>query len=114
VVAARRDLRWIAEEFDRRAPTYDDSTMQQWQAEHAAQPLNPQAGQRVLDIATGTGLAIRSVPGRTASGIYFVGLDLSEQMLRIALQHTNSDCQTFLRADAHRLPFQPAVFDAIL
>jgi ubiquinone/menaquinone biosynthesis C-methylase UbiE len=35
-------------------------------------------------------------------------------MLRIALQHTNSDCQTFLRADAHRLPFQPGVFDAIL
>jgi SAM-dependent methyltransferase len=114
MAAARRDLRWIAKEFDRRAPTYDDSTMHQWQAEHAAQLLNPQPGQRILDIATGTGLAVRAAASRTGAGTYFVGLDVSEQMLRIALQHANSDRQTFLCADAHHLPFKPTVFDAIL
>ena len=114
MAATRRDLRWIAEEFDRRAPTYDDSRMHQWQAKHAAQLLDPQPGQRVLDIATGTGLAVRAAATRTGAGTSFVGFDVSEQMLRTALQHTSSDRQAFLRADAHRLPFHPAVFDAIL
>jgi ubiquinone/menaquinone biosynthesis C-methylase UbiE len=114
VAATRRDLRWIAEEFDRRAPTYDGSRMHRWQAGHAAQLLDPQPGQRVLDIATGTGLAIRAATGRTEALTYFVGVDVSEQMLRVALQHTNSEHQTFLRADAHHLPFKEAVFDAIL
>jgi hypothetical protein len=58
--ATSRDTTWIAHEFDRRAATYDESEMHRWQADQAVQLLRPQPGQRILDIATGTGLAARA------------------------------------------------------
>jgi Protein-L-isoaspartate(D-aspartate) O-methyltransferase (PCMT) len=52
---------WVAEEFARRAATYDSSEMHRWQTQTAAQLLDLDPGQRILDIATGTGLAARAV-----------------------------------------------------
>ena len=63
VAPTSRSVRWIAEEFDRRAAGYDSSTMHRWQAEHVAELLDPQPGQRILDIATGTGRLLVWSPG---------------------------------------------------
>jgi len=63
---------WVAAEFDRRAATYDGNEMHRWQAQRAAQLLDLLPGQRILDIATGTGLAARATSnsrsGRPSSG----------------------------------------------
>ena len=67
----RQDRRAISERFDRRAVTYDQSGMHQWQARQAARLLAPVAGQSLLDIATGTGLAARAVSDLT--GIVLTG-----------------------------------------
>ena len=67
----RQDRRAISERFDRRAATYDQSGMHQWQARQAARLLAPVAGQSLLDIATGTGLAARAVSDLT--GIVLTG-----------------------------------------
>ena len=71
--------------------------MHQWQAEHAARLLNVRSGQRILDVATCTGLAVRAAKSR-AAGASFVGIDLSEQMLRVAIQQTRPVHHAFLRA----------------
>jgi hypothetical protein len=59
-----RSTDWVAREFDRRAATYDDSRHHIWQAQRAAELLDPQPGQLILDIATGTGLAARATAQR--------------------------------------------------
>ncbi|MGH3982828.1 MAG: hypothetical protein ACRDST_09160 [Pseudonocardiaceae bacterium] len=45
---------WIAEKFDRRALSYDQSAVHGWQATQAARFLAPRKGVDVLDVATGT------------------------------------------------------------
>lgn len=104
---ADRDARWIAAEFDRRATTYDRSEMHIWQADQAIRRLDAQPGERVLDVAAGTGLAARAMP--TA---FVVGVDLSEQMLRVGREA--SAAWYPVRADTHRLPFWTGTFDAVL
>ena len=37
-----RTTQWVAREFDRRAGTYDESRQHVWEADRAAQLLNPQ------------------------------------------------------------------------
>ncbi len=59
-----RSTDWVAREFDRRAATYDDSRHHIWQAQRAAELLDPQPDQLILDIATGTGLAARATAQR--------------------------------------------------
>jgi ubiquinone/menaquinone biosynthesis C-methylase UbiE len=75
-----RSTQSVAEEFDRRSATYDASEMHRWQAQRAARLLDIQPGQRILDIATGTGLAARAVV-ELAEGTSVVGIDVSHRML---------------------------------
>jgi ubiquinone/menaquinone biosynthesis C-methylase UbiE len=75
----------VAEEFARRAATYDSSEMHRWQAQTAAQLLDLDPGQRILDIATGTGLAARAVVELTER-TSVVGIDVSRRTLRPLLQ----------------------------
>lgn len=106
-----RDAAWVGEEFDRRAETYDDSTMHHWQAEQAAGVLQPRPDQRILDIAAGTGLAARACIAITDMPGQIVGVDLSLRMLQVAAQTSTS---SYIRADAAVLPFRPSVFDAVI
>jgi ubiquinone/menaquinone biosynthesis C-methylase UbiE len=78
-----RSTRWVAEDFDRRAARYDESEMHAWQALRAAQLLDVQPGQWILDIASGTGLATRAAVEQ-ADGLTVVGVDVSRRMLEIA------------------------------
>jgi demethylmenaquinone methyltransferase / 2-methoxy-6-polyprenyl-1,4-benzoquinol methylase len=73
----------------------------------AAMDVRP--GQRVLDVATGTGLVATALVER---GAVVVGLDQSEQMLAAARERLG-DRATFVRGEAERLPFAEGEFDAL-
>lgn len=68
-----------------------------------------QTGARVLDVATGTGAQAFAFAERAYE---VVGIDLSEQMLRIARRKHRFRNVTFHQADATNLPFEAATFDA--
>jgi SAM-dependent methyltransferase len=104
-------MTWIRQEFDRRAATYDQSEMHRWQADQAVQLLQPQPAQRILDIATGTGLAARACARITRAPRQIVGIDVSHGMLQAAAALSTS---SYLQADAAKLPFRPATFNALL
>lgn len=68
---------------------------------------------RVLDIACGPGnYAQDASRGLTGDGAY-VGLDFSRAMLTQAARDNVSERVTFLRGDAHRLPFASESFDTV-
>ena len=77
--------------------------------------IDPRPGQRVLDVATGTGLVAFALARR---GAEVVALDQSEDMLagaRVRLtRHTDlADKITFAQGEAERLPFADGEFDAL-
>jgi demethylmenaquinone methyltransferase / 2-methoxy-6-polyprenyl-1,4-benzoquinol methylase len=71
--------------------------------------VDPQPGQRVLDVACGTGLVTRAVAARGAT---VLGLDQSEAMLARA-RARSADGVTFVQGEAERLPFRDGEFDAL-
>lgn len=78
--------------------------------------IDLQPGQRVLDVATGTGMVAFALARRGAT---VVGLDQSEQMLAgarakvLRAEPGLADRLTFVRGEAERLPFDNASFDAL-
>jgi demethylmenaquinone methyltransferase / 2-methoxy-6-polyprenyl-1,4-benzoquinol methylase len=74
----------------------------------------PPGARRVLDLCTGTAL-VPDVVAAARPGTFVVGLDLSPEMLGVGgmklarAGHTNAG---LVRADAGRLPFGDAAFDA--
>ena len=77
--------------------------------------INPLPGQRVLDVATGTGLVAFAVARR---GCEVVGLDQSADMLAVARAHLTERPElehhvTFVQGEAERLPFGDGEFDAL-
>jgi demethylmenaquinone methyltransferase / 2-methoxy-6-polyprenyl-1,4-benzoquinol methylase len=78
--------------------------------------IDPSPDQRVLDVATGTGLVTLELVNR--AGCEVVGLDQSEQMLagaraRLDAAPRLTDRVRFVRGEAERLPFADAEFDAL-
>jgi demethylmenaquinone methyltransferase / 2-methoxy-6-polyprenyl-1,4-benzoquinol methylase len=77
--------------------------------------IDPQPGQRVLDVATGTGMVAFALAARDCE---VVGLDQSEQMLtraraKLAASGAPARRVSFVRGEAERLPFADASFDAL-
>jgi demethylmenaquinone methyltransferase / 2-methoxy-6-polyprenyl-1,4-benzoquinol methylase len=77
--------------------------------------IDPAPGQRILDVATGTGLVALALVGRGAT---VVGLDQSEEMLARARERTARVAglpggATFVHGEAERLPFADGDFDAL-
>jgi demethylmenaquinone methyltransferase/2-methoxy-6-polyprenyl-1,4-benzoquinol methylase len=77
--------------------------------------INPLPGQRVLDVATGTGLVAFALARR---GCEVVGLDQSEDMLAVARSHLGERPElrhrvTFVQGEAEKLPFDDGEFDAL-
>src|SRR5690242_10658285 len=76
----------------------------------------PRPGQRLLDVATGTGLVLAELVRRGASEV--VALDQSEQMLagagaRLARDPGLASRVTLVRGEAERLPFDDEEFDGL-
>lgn len=83
--------------------------------EHAVERLQPRRGERVLDLATGTGWASRVLAQRFP-GVSVTGADIAEHMLehaRSAAKRHELDIE-YHHADAERLPFADASFDAVV
>jgi demethylmenaquinone methyltransferase/2-methoxy-6-polyprenyl-1,4-benzoquinol methylase len=78
--------------------------------------IDPQPGQRVLDVATGTGLVALELVRR--GGCDVTGLDQSEAMLararsRLASAPELAGRLRFVHGEAERLPFEDGRFDAL-
>lgn len=77
--------------------------------DHAVDALDPQPGERVLDVATGTGWAARRIADR---GAIVTGVDFGEEVIEAAKQlGTGID---FRVGDAEALPFPDDHFDAVI
>jgi demethylmenaquinone methyltransferase/2-methoxy-6-polyprenyl-1,4-benzoquinol methylase len=78
--------------------------------------IDPQAGERVLDVATGTGMVAVALTRRSACEV--VALDQSEAMLAEARARVARDSRlaariSLVRGEAEQLPFDDAEFDAL-
>jgi len=83
--------------------------------EHAVERLQPRSGERVLDLATGTGWASRVLAQRF-SGVAVTGADIAEKMLDYARSAAAALALEidYRHADAEDLPFEEGEFDAVL
>jgi demethylmenaquinone methyltransferase/2-methoxy-6-polyprenyl-1,4-benzoquinol methylase len=79
-----------------------------WRAAMVA-AVDPQPGQRILDVATGTGMVARAL---ARHGAVVTALDQSEAMLAVARARPDRRI-TFVHGEAERLPFEDAAFDAL-
>jgi SAM-dependent methyltransferase len=83
--------------------------------EHAVERVSPRPGERVLDLATGTGWGSRVIAQRFPNA-KVIGADIAEHMLdyarsTAALQQLDVE---YRHADAENLPFDNAAFDAVI
>lgn len=77
---------------------------------------DPRPGERVLDIACGTGLVSRLAAERVGRGGHVVGLDLNPGMLAVAASVASNDPATsapitWQEASAEKMPLPDAAFD---
>jgi demethylmenaquinone methyltransferase / 2-methoxy-6-polyprenyl-1,4-benzoquinol methylase len=78
--------------------------------------IDPRSGQRVLDVATGTGMVAVALARHSACEV--VALDQSEAMLAAARTRVGRDPRlaaqiSLVRGEAERLPFAEAEFDSL-
>ena len=100
----------VGARFDARADTYDASAAHRWQAGVAAEVAGVSPEERVLDVATGTGLVLRALPAPTRPGLR-VGVDLSPGLLAVAARELPS--AAWVRADGGHLPLADGGFDVV-
>jgi ubiquinone/menaquinone biosynthesis C-methylase UbiE len=100
---------------DGAASIYQDlivpALMEEW-APRVADAAEIRPGQRVLDVACGTGVLTRAAATRTGPSGAVTGLDLSPRMLEVAARL--SPALTWHRGSAEALPFQDESFDAVV
>src|SRR6185436_3278156 len=98
------------------AGRYDDISRSIADAiEHAVERLQPARGERILDLATGTGWGSRIIAQRFP-GVTITGADIADQMLEYA--RTTAATQRldiqYQHADAEKLPFADGSFDGVI
>jgi len=71
-------------------------------------------GERVLDVACGTGLLALEAAGRVGEAGTVTGLDASSAMLAGARAHDRAEVVRWVEGDAMRMPFADGEFDATL
>lgn len=100
---------YINKLFRRMAPIYDLFTLPVSGVRYKVVDLvNAKKGSRILDVCTGTGQQAFAF-GR--EGYTVIGIDLSEDMLKIAERKNRYENVGFKVADASRIPFEDKYFD---
>ena len=82
----------------------------------ALDTLNPQSGERILEIGCGTGTTTLALGERVGASGEILAADLSRPMLNKAIERANvsaEDSITFVEADAQVHNFPTAAFDAV-
>ena len=80
----------------------------------AQQVANVEAGERMLDLACGTGALSRRVV-QAVPDVEIVGVDLSSNMVDRARKKLDGEAAVqFEHADAHNLPFDEDAFDVVV
>ena len=81
--------------------------------EHCVIRLNPQAQERILDVATGTGWAARRLAAR---GAQVTGVDIGADLIEAAKSRASDEQLKidFQIGDAESLPFENKTFDAVI
>jgi demethylmenaquinone methyltransferase / 2-methoxy-6-polyprenyl-1,4-benzoquinol methylase len=99
--------------FDAVAPRYDlvndllSLGLDRWWRREAVRSLGSRAGDRVLDLGTGTG----KLGGLLAARCRVVGVDVSREMLALARRASKGGVR-FVQGSAFALPFRDDAFDA--
>ena len=81
-------------------------------AEDLVERLSPKPGERMLDVACGTGVVLRVARAHTPDLGRLVGLDLTPAMLAVA-QKRVGDGAELVEGDAQQLPFGDGEFDVV-
>ena len=81
--------------------------------EHGVVRLNPQPGERILDLATGTGWASRAIARRGAT---VISVDIAAELLVAARARAEAEGLPiqYRLGDAESLPFETGEFDAVV
>ena len=81
--------------------------------EHCVLRLNPQPGERILDLSTGTGWTSRVVARRGAN---VIGVDIASALLDAARARADAESLPirYHLGDAESLPFEDGEFDAVV
>src|SRR6185437_12275243 len=103
----------LADRYDRMGAVLSFGQDPRWRRT-LVEVIDPRPGQRILDVATGTGMVAFALAAR---GPDVVGLDQSESMLgaaraRLARTPALAGHLTFVAGEAERLPFGDGEFDA--
>ncbi len=107
VLTTRTKSTWMAGDFGKIAQSYEPGA-----AEFIAR-LNFQAGNRVLDVACGTGNL--AIPAARA-GAHVTGIDIAPNLLEQARAWANVEGLnvTFEEGNAEQMPYADASFDAVV
>ena len=112
------DLADVRKTFDSWAPVYNPThgwTLPRRRSARLALSLQP--GERVLDLACGTGLNLPHLRQLVGEGGHVAGVDLSPRMLEVArhlIARRGWDNVEVRQADAAQLPFADGTFDKAL
>jgi SAM-dependent methyltransferase len=81
--------------------------------EHCVARLDPKPGEKILDLATGTGWTSRLAARRGAS---VVGADIASELLAAATEHARKEGLEieYRIGDAEKLPFVDQAFDGVI
>lgn len=113
---ARQHKQRVTAVFDTIAPGYDHAALRFFSiaADRVLRLLNPAPGQKVLDVATGTGAVATAFAQAVAPGGRVMAIDLSEAMLEKAMAkalHQGLSNIDFFNMDADQLDFKDDYFD---
>ncbi|NEQ31459.1 MAG: methyltransferase domain-containing protein [Leptolyngbya sp. SIO4C5] len=108
----------LAGYYSSRSGTYDtESDFHPRLAQHLVAQANPQPGQQVVDMATGTGLVAIAVASRVGPQGFVLGLDFAEDMIQQAQRKKktlNLQNIEFRLADVETVSLPAAAFDQVL
>lgn len=102
--------------WDKAADVYERSwEAQLWPAQsRMLDAVAPRTGEKVLDVACGTGLVTRRIAALVGPSGKVMGTDISEVMVARAKADTSSANVSFRRMDAEALDLPDGVFDVVV